>query len=78
MILETLAAFLSVLQKHFRFTSALAPGILDIFICLQFSCPNNTVGEGNGTPSQYSCLENPMGRGAWWLQSLGSLRVGHD
>ena len=21
--------------------------------------------EGNGTPPQYSCLENPMGRGAW-------------
>ena len=24
-------------------------------------CP----GEGNGNPLQYSCLENPMGRGAW-------------
>ena len=23
-------------------------------------------GEGNGNPLQYSCLENPMGRGAWW------------
>ena len=23
-------------------------------------------GEGNGTPLQYSCLENPMGGGAWW------------
>ena len=23
-------------------------------------------GEGNGTLLQYSCLENPMGRGAWW------------
>ena len=22
-------------------------------------------GEGHGTPLQYSCLENPMGRGAW-------------
>ena len=22
-------------------------------------------GEGNGNPSQYSCLENPMDRGAW-------------
>ena len=83
-------------------------------------------GEGNGTPLQYSCLGNPMDRGAWWaavhgvakswtrlsdftftfhlhalekamathssvlawripwmeepggLQSMGSLRVGHD
>ena len=23
------------------------------------------VGEGNGIPLQYSCLENPMGGGAW-------------
>ena len=23
------------------------------------------IGEGNSTPLQYSCLENPMGRGAW-------------
>ena len=23
------------------------------------------LGEGNGTPLQYSCLENPMERGAW-------------
>ena len=23
-------------------------------------------GEGNGNPLQYSCLENSMGRGAWW------------
>ena len=23
-------------------------------------------GEGNGNPLQYSCLENFMGRGAWW------------
>ena len=23
-------------------------------------------GGGNGHPLQYSCLENPMDRGAWW------------
>ena len=23
-------------------------------------------GDGNGNPLQYSCLENPMDRGAWW------------
>ena len=23
-------------------------------------------GEGNGNPLQYSCLENSMDRGAWW------------
>ena len=26
----------------------------------------NSFGEGNGNPLQYSCLENPMDRGAWW------------
>ena len=25
----------------------------------------------NGNPLQYSCLENPMGRGAWWATVLG-------
>ena len=34
--------------------------------------------EGNGYPLQYSCLKNPMDRGAWWLQSMGSQRVRHD
>ena len=28
-------------------------------------------GEGNGTPLQYSCLENPMGGGAWWAAVPG-------
>ena len=30
-----------------------------------------TTGEGNGTPLQYSCLENPMDRGAWWAAVHG-------
>ena len=34
--------------------------------------------EGNGNPLQYSCLENPLDRGAWWVQSMGSQRVGAD
>ena len=34
--------------------------------------------EGNGTPLQYSCLENPMDRGAWWAAVHGLVRVGHD
>ena len=28
-------------------------------------------GEGNGSPVQYSCLENPMDRGAWWAAVHG-------
>ena len=27
--------------------------------------------KGNGTPLQYSCLENPMDRGAWWAAVHG-------
>ena len=35
-------------------------------------------GEGNGTPLQYSCLENPMDGGAWKPAVHGVLRLGHD
>ena len=28
-------------------------------------------GEGHGNPLQYSCLENPMDRGAWWATAHG-------
>ena len=42
-------------------------------------CPSAQLsGEGSGTPLQYSCLENPMDGEAGSLQSMGSLRVGHD
>ena len=35
--------------------------------------------EGNGTPLQYSCLENPMDGGAWWAAVHGiATQVGHD
>ena len=34
--------------------------------------------EGNGNPLQYSCLENPMDRGAWWATVHGIARVGYD
>ena len=32
----------------------------------------------NGNPLQYSCLENPMDRRAWWATVHGVARVGHD
>ena len=37
-------------------------------------CP----GEGNGNPLQYSCLGNPMDRGAWQVTVHGVTRVRHD
>ena len=33
--------------------------------------PRQELGEGNGTPLQYSCLENPMDGGAWWAAVHG-------
>ena len=35
-------------------------------------------GEGNGSPLQYSCSENPMDRGAWQVAIHGVARVGHN
>ena len=42
-------------------------------MCLfQFWFPQGIChGKGNGTPLQYSCLENPMGGGAWWAAVHG-------
>ena len=36
------------------------------------------VGEGNGNPHQYSCLENSKDRGTWWATVHGVARIGHD
>ena len=33
-------------------------------------------GERNGNPLQYSCLENPMDRGAWWAIVHGVTKAG--
>ena len=30
-----------------------------------------SLGEGNGNPLQYACLENPMDGGAWWESPWG-------
>ena len=35
-------------------------------------------GGKNGNPLQYSCLENPMDRGAWWATVHAVARVGDD
>ena len=36
-----------------------------------YGCIAAGFGEGDGTPLQYSCLENPMDRGAWWATVHG-------
>ena len=35
------------------------------------SVSGRSPGEGNGYPLQYSCLENPKDRGAWWAIAHG-------
>ena len=37
-----------------------------------------TSGEGNANPPQYSCLENPMDKGAWQATIHAVAKVGHD
>ena len=37
-----------------------------------------TPGGGHGNPLQYSCLENPMDRGAWWTTGHRVTKSGHD
>ena len=61
-----------VLQNHFHLLHPL-------FCCFQllFMCFLNkrrleiNTREGNGTPLQYSCLENPRDGGAWWAVVYG-------
>ena len=36
--------------------------------------PGRSLGGGNGNPFQYSCLGNPMDRGAWWATSPNGLK----
>ena len=36
-----------------------------------FAIHRRIFGEGNGTPLQYSCLENPMDGGSWWARVHG-------
>ena len=38
---------------------------------LHFHFSLSCIGEGNGTPLQYPCLENPVDGGAWWAAIYG-------
>ena len=41
------------------------------FVPLNMGRTVNITGESNGTPLQYSCLENPMDGGTWWAAVYG-------
>ena len=56
-------------QPHMQVSPS--PSLFSLWLCVDL---NFLVGEGNGTPLQYSCLENPMDGGAWWAAVHGVAR----
>ena len=46
---------------------------LDLFLPT-LKAAHGPPGEGNGTPLQYSCLENPLDGGAWWAAVRGVVK----
>ena len=62
---EELAATMDMATKERRMGSSES---------VSFCYDNLYCGEGNGTPLQYSCLENPMDGGAWWAAVHGVAR----
>ena len=45
---------------------------------IQSLCGEYSPGGGNGDPLQFSCLQNPMDRAAWWAAIHGVTKVGHN
>ena len=45
--------------------------VLSYALSIQKEQISDTMGEGNGNPAQYSCLENPMDGGAWQAEVHG-------
>ena len=66
------------LQKYFMDLLQYIYLSLSPIIIIIFNYGSIILGEGNGNPLQYSCLENPWTEEPGRLQSMGSLRVGHD
>ena len=54
----------AIYQLQFRFY-CLGPWFLQNYLLMAFCSSKLWIGEGSGTPLQYSCLENPMDGGAW-------------
>ena len=62
----------------FRRSSVGKESACDARDCSSIPGLERSPGEGNGSPLQYSCLENPMDKGAWQATVSGVTRVGHD
>ena len=61
-------SFLGASKRQFIFIPE--ENIVIVDICI-FILSRRSPGEVNGYPFQYSCLENPMDRGAWWATVHG-------
>ena len=53
-------------MPFFKYLCLLLSEMFSIFTYSISACSVTQSTEGNGTPLQYSCLENPMDGGAWW------------
>ena len=66
-----------IVQQHvteltlIQFSSVQSLSRIRLFATPWIAACQASLGEGNGTPLQYSCLENPMDRGAWWAAVHG-------
>ena len=67
--------FLSIINSLVKNLPANAGDIRDAGLILG---SGRSPGEGNGNPLHYSCLGNPMDKGAWWATSMRLQRIRHD
>ena len=66
-----------LLISHLLLSTLLPVKLVKDFSALSLNFKENSpasLGEGNGTPLQYSCLENPMDGGAWWAVVHGVMK----
>ena len=68
MVLEGLSLILFQVALVVKNPPASTGGIGDLSL---IPVLGRSLGGGHGNPLQYSCLGNPMDRGAWQLQSIG-------
>ena len=67
----TLSGILSYLMKSMNEKRQITIFKLKLIIPAKILRTRLILGEGNGTPLQYSCLENPMDGGVWWAAVHG-------
>ena len=75
---DTLSTLQHIFQSCVRYPFGTCPGGSEVKVSAcnagdLGSIPGSrrSPGEGNSNPFQYSCLENPMDRGAWWATVHG-------